>query len=345
MTDRDVEELRAELARVEQAYLDLTGMLALAKAEAWLDPDEEDQKRIRDLVARRDALVAQLAGAGQPLSERGGAAAPSHEPEALSFYTLGLPDFTETSVTWEDGRLTVHRQAGRDEREVEVTPRPEEWGRFWSALDASGAWQWAADHEGGGLDGVEWSFEVARGGKRLTCRGRNAWPAGFDTVVAALDRLAAGEVLKPFRARPASPVESQVAYWDLLLFDEGAAALPRVIRELREHGGDPSRLVGAAHAVGRLGIAGLPALPGVLEAPGVLGSPPAQLLSALTEMCRAAATSDRAELRRWLEPALPAARAALQHPQCHPEIRETMLTLLRYAGGDDPGASGSSPAR
>jgi hypothetical protein len=203
VTDPGIGALRAELARAEQAYNELSAMLALAKAEAGLDPTEDQQVALgalgeewrgllRALLAREEALASECRDAA--------------EPRALSFYTLGLPDFAETSVEWEEGRLTVRRRQGGDERQGEIRPTPAEWAHFWSALDASRAWEWAGSHEGGGLDGVEWSLDVGHGGKRLTCRGRNASPTGFDLVVAALDRLVGGAISTPSPAMPVSPV-------------------------------------------------------------------------------------------------------------------------------------------
>jgi hypothetical protein len=43
VTDPGIGALRAELARAEQAYHELSAMLALAKAEAGLDPTEDQQ--------------------------------------------------------------------------------------------------------------------------------------------------------------------------------------------------------------------------------------------------------------------------------------------------------------
>jgi len=311
VTDRDAEALRAELARVEQAYIELSATFALAKAEAGLDPNEDYREQIQALAARRDALAGELRDAGRLLDERAGGPARRPEPQTLSLYTLGLPHFTETSVDWQDGRLTVCRRRGQDEREAEVRPTPAEWERFWSVLDASRAWEWAGSHEGGGLDGVEWSLEVGHGGKRLRCHGRNAYPTGFDTVVAALDKLVGGVISRPLAATPVSQVAERVCHWDLLVFDYGAKVLPRLMDELRGHGGDASRVVGTAHALGRLAAAGLPAWPLVLDAlgqvPGLLASPPAE-------------------------------------PRCHDEIRETLLTLLRCVGVEAPGARGGGPA-
>jgi DNA primase len=58
--DKKLEELRAELVAVDDAYRTLTAPLAWAKMEAGIDPSDEDERLVREIVARRDKLWADI---------------------------------------------------------------------------------------------------------------------------------------------------------------------------------------------------------------------------------------------------------------------------------------------
>jgi hypothetical protein len=74
-------------------------------------------------------------------------------------------------LVWRFGR-------GEDVEEHELTPAPEEWARFWRALDQAGIWQWHARYETDGVvDGTCWHVAAEHDGKRVESSGANGYPA------------------------------------------------------------------------------------------------------------------------------------------------------------------------
>ena len=58
--DKKLEKLHADLAVVDDAYRTVTAPLAWAQAEAGIDPSDDDQKRVREVVARRERLWVEI---------------------------------------------------------------------------------------------------------------------------------------------------------------------------------------------------------------------------------------------------------------------------------------------
>ena len=57
--DKKLEKLHADLAVVDDAYRTLTAPLAWAQAEG-IDPSDDDQKQVREIVARRERLWVEI---------------------------------------------------------------------------------------------------------------------------------------------------------------------------------------------------------------------------------------------------------------------------------------------
>jgi DNA primase len=68
--DKKLEKLHADLAVVDDAYRTLTAPLAWAKAEAGIDPSDDDEKRVSEIVARREKLWAQIREQEKVIAER-----------------------------------------------------------------------------------------------------------------------------------------------------------------------------------------------------------------------------------------------------------------------------------
>jgi hypothetical protein len=80
----------------------------------------------------------------------------------------------------------------------ELSPTPEEWVRFWDALDRARVWDWESRYETAGVcDGTYWHVTAERGGRRVESVGSNGYPnaAGadpgrtFSTFCRAVSRL------------------------------------------------------------------------------------------------------------------------------------------------------------
>jgi hypothetical protein len=54
--DQKLEKLHADLAVVDDAYRTVTVPLAWAKAEAGINPSDDDERQVRELVIRREKL-------------------------------------------------------------------------------------------------------------------------------------------------------------------------------------------------------------------------------------------------------------------------------------------------
>lgn len=58
-----------------------------------------------------------------------------------------------------------------------ITPTPEQWREFRRTLDAAGVWNWQKRYPSAGtVDGTQWSFAVAYGGRVSNSAGDNNYP-------------------------------------------------------------------------------------------------------------------------------------------------------------------------
>jgi hypothetical protein len=106
------------------------------------------------------------------------------------------------SVEGDGERLVWRFGRGENIEQHEVTPAPEEWVRFWHALDRAGILQWNARYETEGVaDGTQWHVAAEHDGKRVESSGANGYPTrpgpdpsrAFTTFCHAVSRLSGRE--------------------------------------------------------------------------------------------------------------------------------------------------------
>ena len=88
-----------------------------------------------------------------------------------------------------DGMLELEKTSG-----VRLTPSLQQWKQFRQALDQAGAWKWEGRYVREDIhDGTSWYVVVADGPNRtISSYGGNAYPEGFEEVLAATRALIGG---------------------------------------------------------------------------------------------------------------------------------------------------------
>lgn len=110
-------------------------------------------------------------------------------------------------VRWEKQALFYdYAEYGYEWQEpVELHPLPEEWQRFWAALDRIGVWEWKPRYANEGIvDGTSWKVEIEYSGRRIESAGLNAYPSAdrpggkdpFNEFCIAVSRLIGGRAFR-----------------------------------------------------------------------------------------------------------------------------------------------------
>jgi HEAT repeat protein len=260
----------------------------------------------------------------------------ANSPDELSFTLLSLPSFQETSVFWHDGEILFSGQGGTSNYQPSIS----EWETFWGVLDRLHAWDWEPDYvDRGVLDGVQWAFSVTREGRAIRCHGSNAFPPGFRVLQGAINLLVKGALSgdgfteSPYALLGAAETAGQVHAGP-------EAAVPALIQALRDAEWNESGLKAAAEGLGKLGRHAVPAIPTLLEA---LATSYGVYLAyagrdALAVIAGDLARADPEEQRRLARPVLTPVVAALTERKLATDIRSSLVTIVKAAGLDQPGA-------
>lgn len=68
-------------------------------------------------------------------------------------------------------------RGGKPAAPQRLAPTPEQWREFRRTLDAAGVWNWQKAYPSAGtVDGTQWSFAIAYGGKVVNSTGDNNYP-------------------------------------------------------------------------------------------------------------------------------------------------------------------------
>jgi HEAT repeat protein len=138
--------------------------------------------------------------AGATVGCRGAEHAGQAPREVARGPTIDIVQFSEggmsggTKVEWDPKTSSVLYESwkfGTSEK-WSRQPSPEEWRRFWIAMDAAGVWNWKGDYgTATHTDCVAWTLALAHGSKRISSRGCSVFPneASFRRVVAELTAL------------------------------------------------------------------------------------------------------------------------------------------------------------
>jgi hypothetical protein len=119
-----------------------------------------------------------------------------HLPNVLD---LGIGDSSGYRVFYDGSRLVWQRTSAvgdvLDEEVLDVSEG--DWREFWRALEAAGVWSWEAYYEPEypTCGGSQWGAWIEHEGRVLRTSGRDAWPAGFERYLEAVEKLIGG---RPF---------------------------------------------------------------------------------------------------------------------------------------------------
>jgi hypothetical protein len=255
----------------------------------------------------------------------------STPPVDFSLSFIGLPMFCELSYFWNAlaGRLVYSKREGSTEESREARPTAADWEALETILEKLRAWSWDASYINRAiLDGQHWSLRIHWGDKRLSCSGANAYPPGFAVLRAAMTSLMEGNLSLLASSLLSSAETAAHAYAG------PEAALAELLRKLETADdwmwNDEERQA-LADVVEKLGLAALPAIPGLLAAASGKLRWTAQsfVRDSLDHIRRAAEKADKAEVRRLGRPVLPVILAVVRDPNADHEIRGTLLQIVR----------------
>lgn len=111
---------------------------------------------------------------------------PPHEPDSLTYRSIGLPGWHETVTTWSGDSLVVTDSKGTSRA---YRPTAEAQQEFWDIVEKVNVWAWRKHYFDYVMDGHRWELEIRRGWHHLATGGSNAYPPGFDVVTRALESL------------------------------------------------------------------------------------------------------------------------------------------------------------
>ena len=99
-------------------------------------------------------------------------------PKVMRFSVAGR---TWHELEFKDGQLCY--STGHDVSDSAttrlLTPTPEQWARFWEAVEEIGVWKWKSDYSNHNvLDGTSWSLELRRKWRAVKSHGSNGYPGG-----------------------------------------------------------------------------------------------------------------------------------------------------------------------
>jgi len=58
-----------------------------------------------------------------------------------------------------------------------ILPTPQEWQNFWETMDKLDVWSWSKQYDNKDIvDGIQWSFKIKVGKKKMSARGSNSYP-------------------------------------------------------------------------------------------------------------------------------------------------------------------------
>lgn len=118
---------------------------------------------------------------------------PSSPPDSFEYvqgHGLGGHD----TLTWRNGKLVILSVPFNDERRKvvkEYEPSPQDWERFWRAMDAANVWEWKAEYPPAVniSDAQGWSLELTHAGHTLKSRGFDNEPPEFGAFREAVEQL------------------------------------------------------------------------------------------------------------------------------------------------------------
>ena len=131
----------------------------------------------------------------------------SELPQTLSLRSDGGMGAPRYRVEWTGAGLRytlVDERTGAHDV-VDLEPKPDEWRRFWRALERAGVWEWGAEHDDfAAVDAPTWSVEISHGERQIRSWGQNSYPpepSGPDDPSGDLGGPASEpEPTRPFRA-------------------------------------------------------------------------------------------------------------------------------------------------
>jgi len=200
----------AKQDRMGRQLFDLVSAQLQARLRLVLSPQQAESARLLELDERgqvsRVVTLERMAGA-VPISPAP-AADSALLPETLTFKTsswIGRARPTDRTIEWSGTALEYDDSivgspvkkvfgspfiktapslsSGKAQRKS-VVPSAEQWQRFWKALEMAAVWDWKTSYEANVppnvTSGIAWELTIARGDRRVTSRGRNAYPANHD---------------------------------------------------------------------------------------------------------------------------------------------------------------------
>lgn len=237
---------------------------------------------------------------------------------------MSLPGFEERVISLEPdscGAINLW-ETNKPGRVLETSG----WELLRQVLDCLEAWLWRDHYSSPVLDGVKWSLRLSWGERHIECSGSNAWPAGFNIFLQALNRVAGNGLFDSIDTSSDLPRAASIA----ALARHGAArGLAQIEAILRDKSCEPALLHTAMKTLEAWGLDAIPALPDLLSLlPGTEGIFFSREAADCLEAIADAANEDNDCARASLTSHLPIIQSALRNPALDEEVSASLIHLI-----------------